>query len=112
MFSNFNGDPVFLEKYHGIYDLANKWELPFLVHPASAPDRPAVMDKSQKIPYQLWGYTLDTSLAVVSLIFQGVMEKFPKNDPYSRAPRRHGSLLRPQATRIPIKDTARNGASS
>ncbi len=76
MFSNFNGEPVFLEKYHGIYDLANKWELPLLIHPA-VPLTAEVMDKV-KIPYQLWGYTLDTSMAIVSLIFQGVLEKYPK----------------------------------
>jgi aminocarboxymuconate-semialdehyde decarboxylase len=74
MFSNYNGDPVFLEKYHGIYELANKWELPFLVHPA-VPLTSKVMDK-MKIPYQLWGYTLDTSMAVVGMIFQGLFEKF------------------------------------
>ena len=76
MFSNFNGEPVFLEKFHGIYELANKWELPCLMHPA-VPLTAKVMDM-MKIPYQLWGYTLDTSMAVVSLIFQGVFEKFPK----------------------------------
>jgi len=76
MFSNFNGEPVFLEKFHGIYDLANKWELPFLMHPA-VPLTAPIMDM-MKIPYQLWGYTLDTSMAVVSLIFQRVLDKFPK----------------------------------
>ncbi|HUT72798.1 MAG TPA: amidohydrolase family protein [Desulfatiglandales bacterium] len=76
LFSNFNGEPIFLEKYHGIYELADKWELPCLVHPA-VPLTASVMDM-MKIPYQLWGYTLDTSMAVVSLIFQGVFEKFSK----------------------------------
>ena len=47
-----------------------------LMHPA-VPLTREVMDKV-RIPYQLWGYTLDTSLAVVSLIFQGVIAKFPK----------------------------------
>ncbi len=75
MFSNFNGEPIFLEKYHGIYELADKWDLPMLMHPA-VPMTADVMDKV-KVPYQLWGYTLDTSLAVVSLIFQGVMDKYP-----------------------------------
>jgi aminocarboxymuconate-semialdehyde decarboxylase len=75
-FSNMNGEPVFLEKYFGIYDLVNKWDLPILMHPA-VPLTASVMDM-MRIPYQLWGYTLDTSMAVVSLIFQGVMEKFPK----------------------------------
>ncbi len=75
MFSNLNGDPLFLEKYHGIYDLASKWEMPMLMHPA-VPLTASVMDKV-RIPYQLWGYTLDTSMAVVSLIMQGVFEKYP-----------------------------------
>ncbi|MEW6663738.1 MAG: amidohydrolase family protein [Thermodesulfobacteriota bacterium] len=75
MFSNLMGEPIFLEKYFGIYEMANKWELPMLMHPA-VPLTAAIMDKI-KIPYQLWGYTLDTSMAVVSLIFQGVMDKFP-----------------------------------
>ena len=76
MFSNYNGEPVFLEKFHPIYEIANKHELPMLVHPA-VPLTASVMDM-MKIPYQLWGYTLDTSLAVVSLIFQGVFAKYPK----------------------------------
>jgi len=76
LFSNFNGEPVFLEKFHGIYEIANKYELPLLVHPA-VPLTASVMDKMH-LPYQLWGYTLDTSMAVLSLIFQGVLEKFPK----------------------------------
>ena len=76
LFSNFNGEPVFLEKFHGIYELTNKYELPLLMHPA-VPLTASVMDM-MRIPYQLWGYTLDTSMAIVSLIFQGVMEKFPR----------------------------------
>jgi predicted TIM-barrel fold metal-dependent hydrolase len=76
MFSNFNGEPVFLEKFHGIYELADKYELPMLVHPANPLTAP-IMDK-MRIPYQLWGYTLDTSMAVVSMIFQGLFQKFKK----------------------------------
>ena len=76
MFSNFNGEPVFLDKFHGIYELADKYELPMLVHPAN-PLTASVMD-TVRIPYQLWGYTLDTSMAVVSMIFQGLFQKFKK----------------------------------
>ena len=76
MFSNFDGEPVFLEKFHGIYEMADKHDLPMLVHPANPLTAP-VMDK-MRIPYQLWGYTLDTSMAVVSMIFQGLFQKFKK----------------------------------
>lgn len=75
MFSNFAGDPVFLEKYHPIYEVANKYDLPALIHPADPLTAP-IMDK-MRIPYQLWGYTLDTSMAIVSLILQGVLDKYP-----------------------------------
>jgi aminocarboxymuconate-semialdehyde decarboxylase len=74
-FSNFNFEPIFLEKFHGIYEIANKYELPMLMHPA-VPLIKDVLDK-MRLPYQLWGFTLDTSMAVMSLIFQGVMAKFP-----------------------------------
>ncbi|NLE75109.1 MAG: amidohydrolase family protein [Actinobacteria bacterium] len=74
-FSNFAGEPVWLEKFHPIYEVANKYELPCLIHPAD-PLAASVMDKV-RIPYQLWGYTLDTSMAIVSLILQGVLDKFP-----------------------------------
>jgi aminocarboxymuconate-semialdehyde decarboxylase len=76
MFSNYNGEPVYLEKYHPIYEIANKYEMPFLVHPAY-PLTADVM-KTMRLPFQLWGYTLDTSMAVMSLIFQRVFEKYPK----------------------------------
>jgi predicted TIM-barrel fold metal-dependent hydrolase len=76
MFSNVNGDPLFLDKYDAIFNLANQWELPFLMHP-TVPWTAGVLDKL-RIPYQLYGYTLDTSLSLISLIFNGVFEKYPK----------------------------------
>ena len=76
MFSNVNGEAVFLEKFHPIYEIANKYDMPFLMHPA-VPLTASIMDM-MKLPYQLWGYTLDTSMAVMSMIFQGVFAKYPK----------------------------------
>jgi aminocarboxymuconate-semialdehyde decarboxylase len=75
MFSNYNGEPVFLEKFHPIYEIANKHDLAALVHPA-VPLTASIMDM-MRLPYQLWGYTLDTSMAILSLIMQGVFEKYP-----------------------------------
>ena len=34
--------------------------------------------KETRLPFPLFGFTLDTTMAVVSLIFQGVLEKFPR----------------------------------
>ncbi|MGD0238498.1 MAG: amidohydrolase family protein, partial [Syntrophorhabdales bacterium] len=76
MFSNINGEAPFLEKFHPIYELADKYDMPLLLHP-TLPLTAPVMDM-MKLPYQLWGYTLDTSMAVMSMIFQGVLAKYPK----------------------------------
>ncbi len=75
MFSNFNGEPVHLEKFHPIFKIADEHSLPALIHP-TIPLTASVMD-AMRIPYQLWGYTLDTSMAIMSLILQGVLDKYP-----------------------------------
>ena len=73
MFSNVNGDPLFLDKYDPIFAMASQWELPILMHPA-VPWTASILDKL-RIPYQLYGYTFDTTLSVISLIFNGVFER-------------------------------------
>ena len=74
VFSNVNGEPLFLDKFDPLWALANELDLPFLVHP-TVPLTASVMDMV-RIPYQLYGYTLDTSMAVISLIFNGVFQKY------------------------------------
>jgi predicted TIM-barrel fold metal-dependent hydrolase len=76
MFSNVNGEPLFLDKYDAIFAMANEWELPILMHP-TVPWTAQLMDQL-RIPYQLYGYTVDTSVSLISLIFNGVFEKYPK----------------------------------
>lgn len=76
MFSNVNGEPLFLDKYDAIFSMASEWELPVLMHP-TVPWTAAILDKL-RIPYQLYGYTLDTTLSLISLIFNGVFEKHSK----------------------------------
>ncbi len=76
MFSNVNGDPLFGDKYDAIFAMANEWELPILMHP-TVPWTASLM-QTLRIPYQLYGYTVDTSVSLISLIFNGVFEKHPK----------------------------------
>ncbi len=76
MFSNVNGEPLFLDKFDPIFAIANESELPFLMHP-TMPWTSELM-QTLRIPYQLYGYTVDTSLSLVSLIFNGVFDKYPK----------------------------------
>jgi len=75
VFSNVNGEPLFLDRFDGLWAAANELDLPFLVHP-TVPLTASVMDMV-RIPYQLYGYTLDTSMAVISLIFNGIFQKYP-----------------------------------
>ena len=75
MFSNIAGDPPFLDKFDQIFALADELDLPVLMHPA-VPWTAELMD-TLRIPYQLYGYTVDSSVSVISLIFHGVFEKHP-----------------------------------
>ena len=76
MFSNINGEPLISPEFYPIYEMAEAYGLPIVIHPA-IPLTADVMRKV-KLPFQLYGFTLDTTMAVVSLIFQGVLEKYPR----------------------------------
>jgi aminocarboxymuconate-semialdehyde decarboxylase len=76
MFSNINFKPIASPEYHVIYELAEKLDVPVFVHP-TMPFTGEMMDM-HKLPATMYGYTLDTSTAIMSLIWQGVVEKYPK----------------------------------
>jgi predicted TIM-barrel fold metal-dependent hydrolase len=75
LFSNINGEPLFLPKFDPLFSMWNEWEMPVLLHPTV----PWTSDLMQmlRIPYQLYGYTFDTSVSMISLIFNGVLQKYP-----------------------------------
>ncbi len=75
LFSNINGEPLFLPKFDPLFSMWNEWEMPVLLHPTV----PWTADLMQmlRIPYQLYGYTFDTSVSIISLIFNGVFQKYP-----------------------------------
>jgi len=75
MFSNINGKPIASPEFYPIYARAEEYELPILIHPA--PPLTADVMKKVKLPLPLFGFTLDTTMAVISLIFQGVLQKYP-----------------------------------
>lgn len=76
MFSNCQGEVMFQEKFEPIFHMAGEYDLPILLHP-TIPMTSEAMDKS-RIPYQLYGYTVDSTLCVISLIFNGVFQRNPK----------------------------------
>jgi len=76
MFSNINGRSIASPEFYPIYAEAEEYELPILIHPA--PPLTTDVMKTLRLPPPLFGFVLDTTMAVVSLIFQGVLEKYPK----------------------------------
>ncbi len=76
LFSNINGKSLSSPEFEPIFAQASEYQLPILLHPTT----PLTADAMIKVglPLQLFGFTLDTTIAVVSLIFQGVLEKYPK----------------------------------
>jgi aminocarboxymuconate-semialdehyde decarboxylase len=76
MFSNIAGKPIYTPEFLPIYEAAEAYELPVFIHPAP-PITTEVMKRVQ-MPLPLFGFILDTTMAVTGLIFQGIFEKFPK----------------------------------
>ena len=76
MFSNINGKPITSPEFYPLYAKAEEYQLPILIHPA--PPLTADVMKRLRLPSPLFGFVLDTTMAVIGLIFQGVLEKYPK----------------------------------
>lgn len=75
MFSNINGTPIYSPEFLPIYEAAEAYGLPVFIHPAP-PITTTAMKRAQ-MPLPLYGFVLDTTMAVTGLIFQGILERFP-----------------------------------
>lgn len=76
IFSNINGKPIVSPEFYPIYAQAEEYDLPILIHPS--PPLTADIMKNLKLPSPLFGFIFDTTMAIISLIFQGVLEKYPR----------------------------------
>ncbi|OGC76321.1 MAG: hypothetical protein A2Z27_03460 [candidate division Zixibacteria bacterium RBG_16_50_21] len=76
IFSNINGILASSQDFHPIYEQAAAYRLPVQVHPSHKPLTAEVM-KAARLPLQLYGFTMETTMVITSLIFQGVFEKLP-----------------------------------
>ena len=76
LFSNINGKPIASPEFYPIYAKAEEYGLPIFIHPA-VPLTLEIM-RAHKISVALYGYIFDTTIAVMSLIWQGVLEKYPR----------------------------------
>jgi aminocarboxymuconate-semialdehyde decarboxylase len=75
MFSNVQGKAIYEPEFLPIWEMAAALDLPVFIHPAP----PVTTDAMVKVrmPLPLYGFILDTTMAVTGLIFTGVLEKYP-----------------------------------
>jgi len=74
LFSNVNGEPLDSERFLPIYEKAAKLDVPLFIHPTS-PINQAAMDAYRLVP--ILGFGVDTTLAVLRLVFSGILKRLP-----------------------------------
>ncbi len=76
LFSNIQGKPIYSEEFLPVYEAVESYDLPIFIHPG--PPVTTEVLKKVEMPLPLFGFILDTTMAVTGLIFKGILEKFPK----------------------------------
>lgn len=74
IFSNINGRPLDREEFVPVYREAERLDVPIFIHPTS-PLNMNFMGDYRLVP--MFGFAVDTSLAVLRLILSGVLERVP-----------------------------------
>jgi aminocarboxymuconate-semialdehyde decarboxylase len=74
LMSNANNKPLDSENLMPIYEKAAKLDVPLFIHPTSPLNNTAMSDY-RLVP--ILGFGVDTALAVLRLVFSGVMKKLP-----------------------------------
>jgi aminocarboxymuconate-semialdehyde decarboxylase len=75
LMSNINGKPIDTKEMNPVYEEAVKLDVPLYIHPTS-PINSKAMEDYRLVP--ILGFGVDTSLAVLRLVFSGTFEKYPK----------------------------------
>lgn len=75
LLSNVNGLPLDSDQFLPVYETAVKLDVPLYIHPTS-PINHTAMDDYRLVP--ILGFGVDTTLAVLRLIFGGIMKELPK----------------------------------
>ncbi|HKM50108.1 MAG TPA: amidohydrolase family protein [Candidatus Bathyarchaeia archaeon] len=74
LFSNTNGRSLDSKEYMPLYEKAVKLDVPLFIHPTT-PINYAAMEDYRLVP--IMGFTVDTTLAVLRLVFSGVLKRLP-----------------------------------
>lgn len=75
LMSNINGTPLDSGGLDPVFEMAVKLDVPLYIHPTS-PINSKAMEDYRLVP--ILGFGVDTSLAVLRLVFSGMLEKYPK----------------------------------
>ncbi|HEX5475886.1 MAG TPA: amidohydrolase family protein [Vicinamibacterales bacterium] len=75
LFSNVNGVPLSDQRFWPLYEAANDLDAVLYIHPTN-PISVEAMQQYWLMP--LVGFLFDTTLAAASLVFSGVVERFPR----------------------------------
>lgn len=75
LFANVNGKPIHHHEYWPIYETAERLDVPLMIHPTSPPGVEAFQEYRTTA---LVGFLLDTTLSITLLMFEGVLERYPK----------------------------------
>ena len=76
MFSSIDGVLASDPQFYPIFEKAAGLGVPVKIHPSFRPLTTDVMQKAG-LPLQLFGFTLDTTMVLTLMLFQGVFEKLP-----------------------------------
>jgi len=74
LMSNANNHPLDSERLMPIYEKAAKLDVPLFIHPTS-PLNHTAMDDYRLVP--ILGFGVDTALAVLRLVFSGILKRMP-----------------------------------
>ncbi len=76
MYSSIEGEMVTEPKFYPVFEKAAGYGVPVKIHPSFRPLTTEAMQKAG-LPLQLYGFTLDTTMALTLMLLQGFFEKLP-----------------------------------
>ena len=74
LMTNVNGKPLDLDEFMPVYEKAVELDVPLFLHPTS-PINSRAMEDYRLVP--ILGFGVDTSVAVLRLVFSGVLKRLP-----------------------------------
>ena len=77
--TNILGKPLDAPEFFPIFEIAQKYNRPVMLHPSRGADMPDYKSESKSL-YEIWwtfGWPYETSAAMARLVFSGIMDRLP-----------------------------------